>query len=180
MPEEMRLRMIEWTTRLPLGSTTGFEQYGDSVFWEGVPAVYRQHPEALEFKEFLDSKVFEQNTEIRAVEVSRLGVGHSVDWHTDGQNKKVYGPIVCLRHRVHVYLDGQAVIQHRRDWDGPKLVMEEQQLGEVLLFNDYVWHRVSTKGDKPRLLLAAQVWDRDWSIKKRIYERYNLEHRRGY
>lgn len=180
LPQELQTRLLAWIKTLPLGGTTGFTPFGTSTFWEAVPDKFPEHPIIAEFQSFLESSVFFSPISLRSAEVNILGVNDKLSWHTDGQNFKIWSPIVCLRHRVHVYLQGEALIEHKRDIDGPVIAVGSPPPGEVMLFNDYIWHRVSTTSSVPRILLSAQVWDREWKHKRGLYVRNGWPTTAGY
>jgi hypothetical protein len=171
LPQSLLNTLRAWSSTLTFGSTSGFRAYSGGDFWEVGAVNFGQHEPLLEYKDWLERNVFYKSIRIRAAEVNRLMPGASFSWHTDNRTKFVSSPVVNQRHRVHCYLEGDAVkIGFKRNhYDEP--TVRVASFGKPFLFNDYVWHNVFNIGKLPRVSLGMQVWDEDWSWKNWLYEK---------
>ena len=114
----------------------------------------------------------------RGYEANRLDVGGILEEHTDIAAKPDYkrrAHEITKFHKVNVALQGTAEYWFRRDLRQPMEQADPIVVGDVTLFNNYVYHEVRCTSSTPRINLTLFYTDPEWVTKFSIYNRLGID-----
>lgn len=114
----------------------------------------------------------------RGYEANQLDAGAVLEEHTDIAAKPDYkqrAHEITKFHKLNVALQGSAEYWFRRDLRQPMEQAEPIRVGDIALFNNYVYHEVRCTSTVPRINLTLFYTDPLWTTKFAIYNRLGID-----
>jgi hypothetical protein len=114
----------------------------------------------------------------RGYEANRLDCGAVLEEHTDIAAKPEYkqrAHEITKFHKLNVALQGSAEYWFRRDLRLAPEQAKPIQVGDMTLFNNYVYHEVRCTSSEPRINLTLFYTDPEWKTKFSIYNQLGLD-----
>lgn len=103
-----------------------------------------------------------------------LEPGVKIGEHTDMQGPLFNGWVVNHCHKVQIAINVENSIgTHRRSYQNPPEMTKFEE-GGIYVYNNYVPHEVQNLAASNRTHITLMYDDRDWSIKKKLYEKLGV------
>lgn len=118
-------------------------------------------------------------------EFNLIAPGGKVGEHSDlayaGYNRQKGNPMeVLLTHKIHVHLKGTPQLAFRRS-RYEALTLFEPEVGGCYWYNNYSLHSShNPSSDENRIALSLIYWDRDWSIRGRLFDKHQFLFQKAY